>query len=91
MAFPKSNYVTLVLVRTLGVVFICLLLGAGCMDAQVKYLPSDEKVYCVPKDTLIDRGGSVLMAPWDGYLISDGLLLKLYKAAKQELEKEKIE
>ena len=55
------------------------------------YLPSDEKLYRIPKDSKIDRGYGILLCPWDGYLISDGQLVKLYEAARKELEKDKIE
>jgi len=58
----------------------------GCVT-KVVYLPGDERLYRVKRDSKIIRSdGTVVVTSWDGYLISDSQLVKLYKAAKWEME-----
>lgn len=58
--------------------FLLPLLLFGC--AQQKYVLGEYRVYRVPKDSLIIRSdGASIVAPWDGYLISDATLVQLAK------------
>lgn len=63
---------------TVGLLCIALVLffsAPGGCKSRVVYLPESEKVHAIKKGD---------PSPIDGYVISKGTLLKLYKAAKAE-------
>lgn len=64
-------------------VLFCIFLFGCAPKTEIKYLPSDEKVYRVPAgSTIYKPDGTVEKLGYDGYVVSDGQLIKLYRLAQ---------
>ena len=85
VARTSKSFLLLLFVIVLVVVPLTIL-AFGC-SPSVTYIEGDDRVFHVPKTSVVTKpDGSQVEAPWDGYLISNALLVKLYRKASMSDE-----
>jgi hypothetical protein len=88
----RTQFLLRTQVRLVSVVVASFLLLTCSCTPQVVYLSSSEKVYRVPSGSIVTKpDGSSFKIEFNGYVISDGTLIELYRLAKQNIEENKID
>lgn len=84
MKTSKSSKSFLLLLFVVVLVAIPLMIMAFGCSPSVTYIEGDDRVFHVPGSSVVIKpDGTQIEAPWDGYLISNVLLTKLYRKASK--------
>lgn len=84
MKTSKSSKSFLLLLFVVVLVIVPLVIMTFGCSPSVTYVEGDDRVFHVPRLSTVNKpDGTQIEAPWDGYLISNALLTKLYRKASK--------